>query len=223
LSYTKIPDMQGFCHRCQDLVTANGTDDSFCCSVCNSEFIELEGQLEEQPTGQQHSAAIPIRQVSDIEHYISENLMYVHQNIYIQPMSSAQLDSRISELGEGRDRLQIMNGLSVAGRLINEFRIGELDDVLEMQHLSHTLHIPRVLIHNNDTERLECSTCKDNEHHICAICLETLDLNLEHDQLPCNHIYHDVCIQPWLARNNTCPTCRHTVVSEPTGRPCLIQ
>lgn len=43
----------------------------------------------------------------------------------------------------------------------------------------------------------------------CAVCLDEFKLNEEEiRKLPCNHMYHDKCIFPWLETNQTCPACR---------------
>lgn len=43
----------------------------------------------------------------------------------------------------------------------------------------------------------------------CSICLEDLDDTvLPKTVLPCAHRFHDDCIDPWLARHNTCPLCQ---------------
>ena len=52
----------------------------------------------------------------------------------------------------------------------------------------------------------------------CPICLESLSLTPEGKalppdgvgMLPCNHRFHTECIQPWLARESRCPTCRQS-------------
>ncbi|KAI9502203.1 E3 ubiquitin-protein ligase hrd1 [Coemansia spiralis] len=37
-------------------------------------------------------------------------------------------------------------------------------------------------------------------------------------QLPCSHVFHFNCLRSWLERQQTCPTCRHSVLEEyPTG------
>ncbi len=43
----------------------------------------------------------------------------------------------------------------------------------------------------------------------CAICLNDTAIGETVSKLPCLHEFHKRCITPWLAQNNTCPTCRH--------------
>ncbi|KAL5713989.1 RING-type E3 ubiquitin transferase [Ranunculus cassubicifolius] len=42
----------------------------------------------------------------------------------------------------------------------------------------------------------------------CVICKEEMNQGRDVCQLPCQHIFHWVCILPWLRRRNTCPCCR---------------
>ena len=43
----------------------------------------------------------------------------------------------------------------------------------------------------------------------CLICLDNIKLNEYVYKLPCNHVFHDSCIEPWLKNNTTCPKCRY--------------
>ena len=48
----------------------------------------------------------------------------------------------------------------------------------------------------------------------CAICASEYDCpnsDCEILQLPCLHIFHKDCVQPWLQKNLTCPVCRLTI------------
>ena len=42
----------------------------------------------------------------------------------------------------------------------------------------------------------------------CSICCEDFMNNDEVRILPCNHYYHNNCIQEWLTKNPSCPMCR---------------
>jgi len=46
--------------------------------------------------------------------------------------------------------------------------------------------------------------CPDSE--LCSICFEQTDSKKY--RLPCNHMFHVDCIEPWISKMNTCPVCR---------------
>lgn len=52
---------------------------------------------------------------------------------------------------------------------------------------------------------------------LCAVCKEQFVIDNEAKQLPCNHIYHEECILPWLKSHNSCPVCRFKMPSESSG------
>lgn len=47
---------------------------------------------------------------------------------------------------------------------------------------------------------------------VCAICLEELQDGLQVRKLPCQHLYHIPCIDPWLTSNRTCPLCKADIL-----------
>jgi len=64
--------------------------------------------------------------------------------------------------------------------------------------------LPKIVITQNHVkENLECSVCKD-----------TFALNDNALQLPCSHLYHVDCIEPWLKQHCTCPVCRYELPTE---------
>ncbi|XP_017795823.1 PREDICTED: E3 ubiquitin-protein ligase RNF115-like isoform X2 [Habropoda laboriosa] len=42
----------------------------------------------------------------------------------------------------------------------------------------------------------------------CSVCWEDFKLSEPVKQLPCQHLYHALCIIPWLELHGTCPICR---------------
>lgn len=54
----------------------------------------------------------------------------------------------------------------------------------------------------------------DIEHAECSICCEALKVKPT-VQLDCSHVFHKICVQTWLDRNQTCPHCRaHTLMPD---------
>ena len=45
----------------------------------------------------------------------------------------------------------------------------------------------------------------------CNICLSQMETSETLRALPCAHAFHAACINRWLSRAHTCPTCRATV------------
>lgn len=49
----------------------------------------------------------------------------------------------------------------------------------------------------------------------CAVCQETLREGEDVKVLPCKHVFHPGCIDPWLNVKNTCPVCRQEIDGQP--------
>ncbi|XP_025830720.1 E3 ubiquitin-protein ligase RNF126 isoform X2 [Agrilus planipennis] len=48
----------------------------------------------------------------------------------------------------------------------------------------------------------------------CSVCWEDFELCENVRQLPCQHVYHEPCIRPWLELHGTCPICRQNLGSD---------
>ncbi|KAJ6807000.1 E3 ubiquitin-protein ligase CIP8-like [Iris pallida] len=48
----------------------------------------------------------------------------------------------------------------------------------------------------------------------CAVCKDEISADEGVKKLPCCHYYHQECILPWLAMRNTCPLCRHELLTD---------
>ncbi|KAL5797368.1 hypothetical protein ACOSQ2_002188 [Xanthoceras sorbifolium] len=49
---------------------------------------------------------------------------------------------------------------------------------------------------------------KDNDGKSCAVCLEDFEPREKVMLTPCNHMFHEECIVPWIKSNGQCPVCR---------------
>lgn len=61
--------------------------------------------------------------------------------------------------------------------------------------------------------------CKKNEKGEletpnCSVCISDISKGEETLLLPCGHMYHSGCVEPWLKKNNTCPVCRFELPPE---------
>nr|XP_014341558.1 PREDICTED: E3 ubiquitin-protein ligase RNF126 isoform X2 [Latimeria chalumnae] len=51
----------------------------------------------------------------------------------------------------------------------------------------------------------------------CPVCKEDYAIGETVRQLPCNHLFHNDCIVPWLEQHDTCPVCRKSLSGENTA------
>ncbi|WOG96538.1 hypothetical protein DCAR_0415874 [Daucus carota subsp. sativus] len=48
----------------------------------------------------------------------------------------------------------------------------------------------------------------------CVICKEEMKQGRDVCKMPCTHLFHWMCILPWLRKTNTCPCCRYRLPSD---------
>ncbi len=63
-----------------------------------------------------------------------------------------------------------------------------------------------------------CTTVERDDHtcvfnnNKCLICLHTYENGDFLRKLPCNHMFHRDCIDPWLSTKDRCPNCRQSII-----------
>ncbi|XP_067329596.1 E3 ubiquitin-protein ligase RNF126 [Anolis sagrei] len=74
-----------------------------------------------------------------------------------------------------------------------------------------------------DKEKIQAlPTIHITEEHVgsgleCPVCKEDYEAGESVRQLPCNHLFHDGCIVPWLEQHDTCPVCRKSLSGQNTA------
>lgn len=62
-----------------------------------------------------------------------------------------------------------------------------------------------------------CSVCRESMFDQCSICLTKLVSGAVVKKLPCDHEFHNHCLNQWLEKHPTCPLCRTDVVQNSTS------
>ncbi|XP_076949302.1 E3 ubiquitin-protein ligase CIP8-like [Bidens hawaiensis] len=67
-------------------------------------------------------------------------------------------------------------------------------------------------------ESLQTVEVNETVTDICVVCNDGVYNNSDEEKvvkrLPCGHLYHGVCITPWLSSRNTCPVCRFELATD---------
>ncbi|KAM9849932.1 LOW QUALITY PROTEIN: E3 ubiquitin-protein ligase RNF130 [Aulostomus maculatus] len=64
----------------------------------------------------------------------------------------------------------------------------------------------------------------DPDFNHCAVCIEAYQLNDVVRILPCKHVFHKVCVDPWLNEHCICPMCKLNILKAlgiMTSLPCV--
>ncbi|XP_057832642.1 uncharacterized protein LOC131043460 [Cryptomeria japonica] len=81
---------------------------------------------------------------------------------------------------------------------------------------TETFKVPMRTLNNYNLEELSTITVSAhpvNDVGKCPICIDDFVLGEEVIEMSCHphHIFHCHCIQPWLQKHSTCPTCRREI------------
>lgn len=184
-----------FCHNCTRTIESFPTDD-FVCPSCNSDLIEIMSndfyKDNNLPTECDESESDSDSE-SDIYLLIPEPIMerllhQLHENVTTNTQESRNAEMTDEEI----DNLLL--------QLLDDLEDDSPPPMPEQQIQS----LPTIQLNEKHEEKkLQCS-----------VCLEDLKRKGKAKQLPCDHLYHEKCITPWLKKQSTCPNCRKFIEIE---------
>ena len=82
------------------------------------------------------------------------------------------------------------------------------------QIFTHMTHLRPDRVHPasqssvNHLETVAISRAMEVKGELCTICQEKYSRNEQVNKLPCGHLFHKECLEPWLQTHSTCPVCR---------------
>lgn len=65
------------------------------------------------------------------------------------------------------------------------------------------------LYYRNNSSSRDIPPANDNDGKNCAVCLEDFEPRESVMLTPCNHMFHEECIVPWIKSKGKCPVCRY--------------
>ncbi|OMJ71579.1 hypothetical protein SteCoe_30172 [Stentor coeruleus] len=192
-----------YCHSCKSSSQIDILN--LLCPNCNSDFLE-EGKLQEtnpdenlrisdsddSPLGSDYNQSDVEDPSVSIERSLSSFLMHFGRENSSEPREgNVQIMSPFDMFGlhafPGRIRLQDIFHMVQENRRhapVNDEAINELETVPV------------------DVRLTECD---------CKICGEYFKMNEKATHLECTHVFHEVCLLPWLKIKNSCPVCRQII------------
>lgn len=189
-----------YCHSCKS--SSQIDISNLLCPKCNSDFLE-EGKLQEPNPDES-----PRISDSDESPFSSD---YNHSDVE-EPSISSERSFSSFFMHFGRENppegnAPIMSPFDMFGLHAFPGRI-RLQDIFHMVQ-ENRRHAPVSDDAINELETIpvdvgltECD---------CKICGEFFKMNEKATHLECTHVFHEVCLLPWLKIKNSCPVCRQII------------
>lgn len=236
---TELPSW--YCHSCQE---TTHTLSDFTCSKCHSGFVEQmeprsntsEDRVGSAPSSMQRLfvRSTPYSPGGSRQRVMRRTHIAIHR---LQPNSNRessfqdfmnQLIERVTGDGDNTESgavnvvfgpAALMMGQIAGNLVVASGGLNRLDNIITMllNHLDQAGTGPPPA---SDDQINALPTVDIIQEQVdaslqCNICMEDFILDEKVRSLPCKHIYHGVCIVPWLELHGTCPICRREIESVP--------
>ncbi|CAG9329642.1 unnamed protein product [Blepharisma stoltei] len=189
--------MEYWCHICKRESQIN--EETITCSSCGSNFVELIEDEEQHPRN-----FVPYQPAQSIRNLLSSLLLSSLRSGTNVTDTDATMDQIIHHL--------MMNDTNRYGPPpASQGAISTLPSVKINQEV---IKARGRLMSGFDEcgERIE----EDRVVLECSVCKEEFGPDEEAIDMPCQHMFHQNCLIPWLKEHNNCPVCRFEL---PTDDP----
>lgn len=180
-----------FCHECRQITRARNTS---VCGACNSSFIEsLEGS----------SAESAMSMVG------GGNSMFRSREGGGEGGEGSSGSRRNMNLSQDQSR-RLANA-AIMLRLLERQLQGELESIQAQYRQAQAEHEAQECmspVMKRKLRRPKADVDMIVAQPSCPICSEDFAVEGEVLALPCNHIFCEACVVPWLDMKKTCPICR---------------
>ncbi|KAL0483494.1 E3 ubiquitin-protein ligase [Acrasis kona] len=84
----------------------------------------------------------------------------------------------------------------------------------EFYNSMHNIKPPTSKSALRDMEVVFFDKNRDKLYPECPVCQDDFKQDEQLNKIECNHLFHKKCLREWLERHNTCPMCRHELLTD---------
>lgn len=81
--------------------------------------------------------------------------------------------------------------------------------------------LPIFYLFDSKLDLLKQTLSENPDATTCTICQDEFQVMQKVIMLPCQHLFHYPCVEPWLKKNNSCPNCRFELPVDDPRREAL--
>ncbi|XP_057467911.1 E3 ubiquitin-protein ligase AIP2 [Actinidia eriantha] len=184
-----------------------------CIAEAREQLREVENQSEVPESGQSNSSRGFLfdghltvdPEPPQPQWLVPSNLMTTVANLLAAESSQGQLENNTTQESAGNLFQELINSLDNAVPWILDD--GSVAPRVPPASKAVVAKLPVITV----TEEILVKLGADAE---CAICKENLIVDDKMQELPCSHKFHPPCLKPWLDEHNSCPICRHELLTD---------